>query len=175
MESIHRQVPHVSGSGVGAYISGLWDPALSWDDFEWIRQQTSLPVGVKGVLAPQDADLACRHGAAVVVVSNHGGRQLDHSIATLAALPGVVEAVDGRSPVLLDGGVRRGTDVIKALALGARAVMMGRPYVWGLAHGGQAGVRQVLELLSAELRLDMALCGCGRLEDVGRELIAEAC
>lgn len=163
-----------SGSGFATYISELWDPSISWADFDWVKQQTSLPVGVKGVLAPADAVLACEHEASLVVVSNHGGRQLDHSIPSLDALPAVVEAVEGRCPVLMDGGVRRGTDVLKALALGAQAAMIGRPYVWALANAGQAGVQHVLELMRTELELDMLLCGCSRVSDIGCNLVTRA-
>ena len=113
----------------------------------------------KGLLHPDDAVRAVEHGARALIVSNHGGRQLDSAVAALDALPAVVEAVAGRAEVLVDGGVRRGTDVLKALALGARAVLIGRPIHWGLAVGGEAGVRHVLELLRAELALDLMLCG----------------
>jgi isopentenyl diphosphate isomerase/L-lactate dehydrogenase-like FMN-dependent dehydrogenase len=121
---------------------------------------------VKGVLTTEDALLACESGAAGVVVSNHGGRQLDGVPATIEALPEVVEAVAGRVPVLMDGGIRRGTDVVKALALGAQAVLAGRPFVWGLAAAGEAGVSAVLELLRAELTLALALLGCKSPADV---------
>lgn len=172
MASIKATLPAITdGSGLAAFASAMLHSSLTWDDMEWIASQTKLPVGVKGVLAAEDGRLAVDHGMRVVVVSNHGGRQLDHSIATLDALPGIAEAVDGGCEVLLDGGIRRGTDVIKALALGARAVMIGRPYIWGLACDGQRGVKRVLELLRAELKLDLLLCGCSRPSDVTRDLI----
>jgi (S)-2-hydroxy-acid oxidase len=133
---------------------------LSWRDVEGFASMSGLPVLVKGVLTAEDALLACESGAAGVVVSNHGGRQLDGVPATIAALPEVVDAVAGRIPVLLDGGIRRGTDVVKALALGADAVLAGRPFVWGLAVDGEAGVAAVLELLRTELKLALALLGC---------------
>ena len=122
-------------------------------------------------MRPDDARRAVEHGAAGIVVSNHGGRQLDTSPATLDALPGVVAAVGDRAEVLLDGGIRRGTDVIKALALGARAVLIGRPTLWGLAVDGQRGVERVLELLTSELDLGMALCGCPRVDDIDPSLV----
>ncbi len=122
---------------------------------------------LKGILTAEDATLACEHGAAGIVVSNHGGRQLDGVPATLDALPEVVEAVGGRAEVYLDGGVRRGTDVAKALALGARAVFVGRPALWGLAAGGREGARHVLEILQAEIRLALVLLGCPTPGDVG--------
>jgi 4-hydroxymandelate oxidase len=133
---------------------------LSWRDVEAVASMSGLPVLVKGVLTGEDALLACESGAAGVVVSNHGGRQLDGVPATIEALPEVAEAVAGRVPVLLDGGIRRGTDVVKALALGADAVLAGRPFVWGLAVGGEEGVAAVLELLRGELELALALLGC---------------
>jgi 4-hydroxymandelate oxidase len=133
---------------------------LTWRDVEWLTSLSGLPVLVKGVLTREDALLACESGAAGIAVSNHGGRQLDGVPATIQALPEVVEAVAGRVPVLLDGGIRRGTDVIKALALGAQAVLAGRPFIWGLAVDGEPGVSAVLELLRAELELALALLGC---------------
>ena len=150
------------------------EPALTWDDLDWLAALSPLPVVPKGILHPDDAAAAVEHGARAVIVSNHGGRQLDGAVATLDALPAVVEAVAGRAEVLLDGGVRRGTDVLKALALGARAVLIGRPVRWGLAVGGEAGVRHVLELLRAELALDLMLCGLASPEEVDRSLLVPA-
>jgi 4-hydroxymandelate oxidase len=144
-----------------------FDATLSWRDLEWLAGY-GLPVVVKGLLTAEDAELACEHGAAAVVVSNHGGRQLDGVQASLDALEEVVAAVDGRAEVLLDGGVRRGTDVLKALALGARAVMIGRAMLWGLAAGGEEGVTHVLELFRSEVQLGLALLGCPSPADVGR-------
>jgi isopentenyl diphosphate isomerase/L-lactate dehydrogenase-like FMN-dependent dehydrogenase len=144
-----------------------FDTALSWRDLEWLAGY-GLPVVVKGLITAEDARLACEHGAAAVVVSNHGGRQLDGVSATVDALEEVVEAVDGRLEVLLDGGVRRGTDVLKALALGARAVLIGRAMVWGLAVNGEAGVAHVLQLLRDEIQLGLALLGCRSSADVTR-------
>ena len=127
-----------------------------------------MPVLVKGVLTGEDASLAVEHGAAGVVVSNHGGRQLDCVSATADALPEVVDSVAGRGTVLVDGGLRRGTDVVIALALGADAVLVGRPALWGLAAGGEAGARRVLELLRAELELALTLCGCRSPAELGQ-------
>src|SRR4051794_8592952 len=137
-------------SGPALYTRYLFDPDLSWRDVEWLRSITRLPVLVKGVLRGDDADRAISHGAAGVVVSNHGGRQLDTVVPTIRALPEVVEAVGGRGVVVIDGGVRRGIDVVKALALGANAVQVGRPVLWGLAVGGEAGATRVLNLLREE-------------------------
>jgi isopentenyl diphosphate isomerase/L-lactate dehydrogenase-like FMN-dependent dehydrogenase len=138
----------------------LMTPSLGWADLEELASRCRLPVLVKGLLRADDAALAVEHGAAGVVVSNHGGRQLDRSLASGDALPEVVDAVDGRAAVLVDGGIRRGVDVAIALALGADAVLVGRPPLWGLAAGGEAGALRVLELLRAELELTLALCGC---------------
>jgi 4-hydroxymandelate oxidase len=154
------------------YASEMLNAALTWPDVEWLRGITNMPVLVKGIVCAEDAKLACDHGAGGIVVSNHGGRQLDGAIPTLRALPEVVRAVNGRMPVLMDGGVRRGTDVVKALALGARAVMIGRPYLWGLAVDGEPGVSAVLEMLRAELVAAMTLCGCRSLAEIGPGLIA---
>ena len=142
--------------------------AVTWRDVERFAALSDLPVVVKGVLTSEDARLACEHGAAALVVSNHGGRQLDGVPATIDALPEVVDAVAGRIEVYVDGGVRRGTDVLKALALGARAVLAGRAPLWGLAVGGEAGARHVLELLRAELELALQLAGCRTPADVTR-------
>jgi isopentenyl diphosphate isomerase/L-lactate dehydrogenase-like FMN-dependent dehydrogenase len=147
-------------------------PAVTWRDIEEIASTSRLPVLVKGVLTAEDAILAVEHGAAGIIVSNHGGRQLDGVPATLDALPEVVDAVAGRVEVLIDGGVRRGTDVLKALALGARAAMAGRAVLWGLAVGGEAGVERVLMLLRAEIELGLALLGCQSPEQVGPAHVA---
>jgi isopentenyl diphosphate isomerase/L-lactate dehydrogenase-like FMN-dependent dehydrogenase len=144
-----------------------FDATVSWRDLEWLAGY-GLPVVVKGLLTAEDAELACEHGAAAVVVSNHGGRQLDGVSATLDVLEEVVDAVDGRAEVLLDGGVRRGTDVLKALALGARAVLIGRAMLWGLAVDGEEGVARVLELFRRETELGLAHLGCTSPSDVSR-------
>jgi isopentenyl diphosphate isomerase/L-lactate dehydrogenase-like FMN-dependent dehydrogenase len=146
----------------------LMDRSLDWDDLADLAAETGVPVLVKGLVAAEDAALAVEHGAAGVVVSNHGGRQLDRSLATAEALAGVVDAVDDRVPVLVDGGIRRGVDVAIALALGADAVLVGRPALWGLALEGEDGVRRVLELLSAELELALALCGVTAPDELTR-------
>ncbi|HZC29808.1 MAG TPA: alpha-hydroxy acid oxidase [Gaiellaceae bacterium] len=157
----------------GDIFGSGFDTALSWRDLEWLAGY-GLPVVVKGLITAEDARLACEHGAAAVVVSNHGGRQLDGVAAPIDVLEEVVEAVDGRAEVLLDGGVRRGTDVLKALALGARGVLIGRAMVWGLAVDGEAGVAHVLELLRAEVELGLALLGCCTPADVTRAHVQRA-
>jgi len=163
-------LPYVA-SDEGSRSSGIAfvpvSPSVSWRDLEWLAERTRLPVLVKGILTREDADLAVEHGAAGVIVSNHGGRQLDCVAASLDALPEVAEAIAGRVPVLLDGGVRRGGDALKALALGAQAVLVGRPLLYGLAANGEAGVARVLELLRDELLRALALLGCATPADVG--------
>ena len=138
----------------------------TWRDLEQLVAESPLPVIVKGIQTGEDAALACEHGAAAIVVSNHGGRQLDGVAPTSELLPEAVEAVGGRIEVLVDGGIRRGSDVVTALALGARAVLVGRPVLWGLAHGGEQGARHVLELLRDETELALALCGCTSPDEV---------
>jgi isopentenyl diphosphate isomerase/L-lactate dehydrogenase-like FMN-dependent dehydrogenase len=164
--------PNIPGSlrrrDFHAALGEIVDPTLTWRDLEWLREACSLPILLKGILSAEDAVLAAEHGAAGVIVSNHGGRQLDGVAAALDALPEVVEAVGDRVEVLLDGGVRRGTDVLKALALGARAVLVGRPPVWGLAVGGEQGVCEVLELLRAEIALGLTQLGCRSPAEVTR-------
>jgi isopentenyl diphosphate isomerase/L-lactate dehydrogenase-like FMN-dependent dehydrogenase len=147
------------------------DASLAWKDIAWLKSLTDLPLVIKGILTAEDARLAVEHGAAGIVVSNHGGRQLDGVQATIDALPGIVEAADGRIEVLVDGGIRRGTDVLKALALGAKAVLIGRPYIWGLAVDGEAGVAHVIAMLRDELQLAMALAGCTAISDIDRNLV----
>jgi 4-hydroxymandelate oxidase len=153
----------------------VYEPDMTWDHLAFIREHApGLPVLVKGILTAEDALLAVEHRADGIVVSNHGGRQLDSCPASLDALPEVVKAVAGRSPVLMDGGVRRGTDVLKAVALGAAAVMVGRPAAWGLAAEGEDGVAGVLGILRAEVENAMALTGCRSVAEIGRELVAPA-
>jgi 4-hydroxymandelate oxidase len=156
----------------GARRDIAMDAELSWDTIDRLRDQTALPIVLKGVLHPADARLAVDHGVAALLVSNHGGRQLDGAIASVDALPAIAAAVEGRVPVLLDGGVRRGTDILVALALGAAAVAIGRPVVWGLAVGGPAGVREVLERLRSELDHVLALAGAKRPADLTPDVLA---
>jgi 4-hydroxymandelate oxidase len=162
-----EEMPAGKGSGIGNYLAQNLDPSLGWKDLDWLCQQSGLPVLVKGVVHPEDASTAVEHGAAAVIVSNHGGRNLDSAPATIRALPDVVKAVNGRAEVLMDGGVRWGTDIIKALALGARAVMVGRPIVWGLSVAGESGVRQVLQGLRGDLDESLAMMGCPSVRKLG--------
>ena len=160
-----------TGSGLTGYVNSLMDPSISWDDLEWLVSASAVPVLVKGVVRGDDAARCAEHGAAGIVVSNHGGRQLDTSIATIEALAEVVEAVDDRVDVLLDGGVRRGTDVVKALAVGGKGVLLGRPILWGLAVDGSDGVRAVLDIVRDELDTAMALCGASTIDEITPDLL----
>ncbi|WP_066304689.1 lactate 2-monooxygenase [Bacillus sp. FJAT-29814] len=189
-------LPFLEGEGIGNYLSDpvfcsrlekspnedmraaimLWgqvfgNPTLTWNDLEFIKGQTSLPILLKGILHPEDAKLAVEHGVDGIVVSNHGGRQVDGAIAAIDALPEVVDAVQGNIPVLMDSGIRRGSDILKALALGARAVLVGRPYMYGLALAGEEGVKQVLRNLIADFDLTLALSGKRSIEELSRDLL----
>lgn len=144
---------------------------VTWETLDWLRSLTSLPIILKGILTAEDAALAVKHGVNGIIVSNHGGRQLDSVSASIEALPEVVEAVDGCCEVYLDGGIRRGTDILKALAMGAQAVLVGRPVLWGLATNGAEGVRHVLEILRTELELAMKLAGRPTLASIDRSLV----
>ena len=162
-------VARAGGSPV--FGSGVLAGAPTWKDIEWLRSITTLPVLVKGIMSPEDASMAVDTGVAGIVVSNHGGRTLDTQPATIDVLEPIARAVDKRVPLLLDGGVRRGTDIVKALALGARAALVGRPYVYALAAAGASGVAHVLHILRTELEMAMVLTGCRRLADIGPELV----
>jgi isopentenyl diphosphate isomerase/L-lactate dehydrogenase-like FMN-dependent dehydrogenase len=147
------------------------EPSLTWESLVWLRSVTQLPIILKGILTAEDAMLAVEHGVYGIIVSNHGGRQLDSVSASIEALPEVVEAIDGRCEVYLDGGIRRGSDILKALALGAKAVLVGRPVLWGLAVNGMEGALHVLELLRTELELAMVLAGRPTLDSIDRSLV----
>jgi len=162
------------GAAIMRWVGVFSNPGYRWDDLAMIREATTLPVLVKGVLSPDDARTALEHGVNGVIVSNHGGRQVDGSIAALDALPAVVEAIAGAVPVLLDSGIRGGSDVIKAIALGATAVLLGRPFLWGLALGGDAGVVQVVRGILAELDLSLGLSGHRSLASLTPEILAPA-
>jgi 4-hydroxymandelate oxidase len=166
--------PAAADSGLAAYFATLLDPALTWRDVAWLRSITHLPVLVKGIVRPDDAVRAAEAGAVGIVVSNHGGRQLDTSPATIDVLPEIADALSSsghRIELLMDGGVRRGTDVLKALALGARAVLVGRPILWGLGAAGEAGAALVLRMLRDEFDLAMALAGAPTVADITRDLV----
>jgi len=167
-------LPIAPGSSLFYYFAEQLDAAVTWDDVAWLASLSPLPLVVKGVLTAEDARRAVGAGAAGLIVSNHGGRQLDGVPATMDALPEVLSACGDAMEVYLDGGIRRGTDVLKALGVGARAVLIGRPYLWGLAAAGQEGVRDVVDMLRAELSLAMALAGRQRIADVDRSLVAPA-
>ncbi|WP_251550537.1 lactate 2-monooxygenase [Neobacillus muris] len=192
----HAYLPFLEAKGIGNYLEDpvflsrlevspqedmqsavmLWskvfgNPALTWVDLEFIKQQTKLPILLKGILHPEDARLAVEHGADGIIVSNHGGRQVDGAIAAIDALPGVVDEVQGKIPVLMDSGIRRGSDIIKALCLGAKAVLVGRPYMYGLALAGEDGVKQVLRNLLADFDLTLALSGKKSVSELNRDLL----
>ena len=164
--------PEVTGSALAAYVQANFKDDLGFDDLDWLCGCTRLPVVVKGVCRADDARRAAERGAKAIVVSNHGGRQLDTAPATCEVLPYVVDSVGDRCEVYVDGGIRRGSDVLKAIALGARVVLVGRPILWGLCVGGEQGAIQVLEILRRELDEAMLLCGCTKLSDIKRELLA---
>jgi lactate 2-monooxygenase len=159
------------GMATGQFLGVQANPALNWEDLAQLREMTSLPIVVKGIQHPEDAREAVRRGVDGIVVSNHGGRQVDGAIASIDALPAIAEAAGGELAILFDSGIRGGADALKALALGADAVCLGRPYIWGLALEGQAGVEAVLKMVLAELDLTMALCGLTRPEEIGPELL----
>ncbi|KAJ1920447.1 Hydroxyacid oxidase 1 [Mycoemilia scoparia] len=157
-----------NSSGLAAYVASQIDPTLNWSDVQWIKKHSKIPVLAKGILTAEDARLAVEAGIDGIIVSNHGGRQLDTVPATIDSLEEVVRAVEGKVEVYLDGGVRRGTDVFKALALGAKAVFLGRPVLWALSYQGEEGVCKMLDLINEEFRLAMALTGCCTINDIKR-------
>jgi len=154
-------------------MSGLLDPTMSWSDVDWLRSIWKGPLLIKGILHPDEARQALERGVDGVIVSNHGGRQLDGAVSSIEALPAIVEAVAGRIPILIDGGIRRGSDVVKALSLGAACCLIARPQLWGLAVAGEAGVAQILEILRREIDRTMALMGASCIADLTSELIAD--
>lgn len=191
----HAYLPFLEAKGIGNYLEdpvfcsrlarspkedmaaaiALWakvfgDPSLTWRDLEFIKKQTTLPILLKGILHPEDAKLAIEHGADGIIVSNHGGRQVDGALPAIDALPEIADAVQGKVPVLMDSGIRRGSDIIKALSLGAKAVLVGRPYMYGLAIAGEAGVRQVLRNLIADFDLTLALTGRKSIGELNRSI-----
>lgn len=147
------------------------DPGATWDDVAWLRSITQLPIVFKGIITAEDAALCAEHGVDGLIVSNHGGRNLDTTIPTIEALPEIARAVDGKVEVYLDGGIRRGTDVVKAIALGADAVMLGRPLFWGLAYAGDRGVAHMLDILRDEVETTMVMCGKGSIADIGPDSV----
>jgi 4-hydroxymandelate oxidase len=159
-------------SSLASFVDQHWDASIGWSDLAWLRSITSLPILVKGVVCGDDALMALDHGAAGVIVSNHGGRQLDTAIPTARALGEVAREMQGRGALLVDGGIRRGTDVVKAIALGAQAVLLGRPVLWGLAVDGEAGATRVLQLLRDECDLALGLAGCRSLAELSPDLLA---
>lgn len=162
---------HQSGSGLAAYIASLYDTGLSWKHIEWLQSITKLPVLIKGIMRPDDALLALQNGVAGIIVSNHGARQLDTVASSISVLPAIAAVIEQRIPLLIDGGIRRGTDILKAVALGADAVMVGRPILWGLTCQGEQGALAVLKMLITEFDLAMALSGCRSLCEITADLV----
>lgn len=159
---------------MAGYVNSQFDQTVTWKDIEWAKSIWGGPLALKGILDPEDAKAAVSHGADAVIVSNHGGRQLDGVRSAISALPEIVDALAGRAEVLLDGGVRRGTDVVKAIALGAKACMIGRPYMYGLAAKGRAGVTQALELLRNEIDIALVFSDNTRLDALDRSVVLPA-
>jgi isopentenyl diphosphate isomerase/L-lactate dehydrogenase-like FMN-dependent dehydrogenase len=164
---------HAPPAAIAYFLETFSNPSVTWVDLGFLRQHTKLPILLKGILDPEDARMAIDHGVDGIIVSNHGGRQLDGAIGAIEALPRVVREVGGRATVLFDSGIRRGADVFKAIALGAKSVLLGRPYCYGLAVGGEQGVRTVLENLLADIELTMGLAGCASIGDVSIERLVE--
>jgi 4-hydroxymandelate oxidase len=158
-------------SSLAVYINELWEDNLQWQDLEWLASITDLPIYVKGILRPDDARTALDHGAGGIIVSNHGGRQLDTAPATIDVIGDIAEAVGDQTDILMDGGIRRGTDIIKAIALGAKAVLIGRPMMYSLAYDGEAGANHALDLIQEEFKTAMILCGCRTLADITPDLL----
>lgn len=168
----HSHLPNKDGhSGLAHYFENLIDKSLTWRDIGWIKEHASMPVYLKGILHPQDAKLAVEYGVDGIIVSNHGGRQLDGSIASIDALPGIIKSVNQQIPVIIDGGIRRGSDILKALALGAQCAGIGRPIIWGLSHSGQQGVEDIFNIFQSELELAMALAGCSNVSSINNDII----
>jgi len=162
-----------NASGIAGHFANYLDPSLSWKDIEWLKSITKLPILIKGISCKEDALLAIQYGAAGIIVSNHGGRQLDTCRATINVLSEIVDTVGCKTEIFIDGGIRRGSDVLKAIALGAKAVLIGRPVLWGLAVDGENGVRSVLEIIRNELDTSMALCGCDSVKKISKDLIIQ--
>lgn len=153
------------------FTAATFDPNLTWDDIAWLQTITTLPIIIKGILSPDDIKIALEYNVAGIILSNHGGRQTDSAVTALEMLPEAVNIIQGRIPVMIDGGIRRGTDIFKALSLGATAVLIGRPIIWGLASGGQSGVQNVISLLHKELALTMQCCGCKNINDITHKYV----
>ncbi|WP_431686423.1 alpha-hydroxy acid oxidase [Hahella sp. NBU794] len=170
-EPLSSEPPVPGQSGVAAFVAEQLEPALSWADVDWVKNQTRMPLILKGVLHPQDAEIALKHDVDALYLSNHGGRQLDHHVSAIDMLPYIRQRVGESMPLIVDGGVRSGADILKALALGADAVGVGRPVLWGLAAAGAQGVAAVLRQLIDDLTLSMHLCGCASLADISQEII----
>jgi 4-hydroxymandelate oxidase len=169
--ALENMTEQADDSAIAAYAASQLDPSLTWEDLDWLASITSMPIMVKGILRADDAQRAIDHGAVGLILSNHGGRQLDTTPAAITVLPHIMDQIGDSAEVLIDGGVRRGTDILKAIALGARGVMLGRPALWGLSVNGQAGATHVLEILITEFDRAMALSGCRTVDEITSDLI----
>jgi len=163
-----------TGSGLNEYVNALFDASLSWDDVKWLKRTTTLPIILKGILTVEDARLAVESGIDGIIVSNHGARQVDGVPATIEVLPEISKAVGDKVEIYMDGGVKQGIDVFKALALGAKMVFFGRPMLWGLVHSGEKGASEILELMRREIDLAFALTGCASIKDITRDMVIHA-
>jgi isopentenyl diphosphate isomerase/L-lactate dehydrogenase-like FMN-dependent dehydrogenase len=161
----------IAANELTGYLSSLLDPTINWNDIAWLRSKTSLPIILKGIMNPKDIQIAIEYNIDVVVISNHGGRQLDTTLSSVDALKLIRDTVNGNMDIILDGGVRKGIDILKALALGTKAVMVGRPILWGLVADGEEGVKRVLNILKSELDLSMALCGYTSINQINEEVL----
>jgi isopentenyl diphosphate isomerase/L-lactate dehydrogenase-like FMN-dependent dehydrogenase len=164
-------IKDIPSSKLTGYLASLLDPAITWNDINWLRSITSLPIILKGVMSPKDIQIAKEYNIDAIIISNHGGRQLDTTLSSIEALQLAKSSVNGKMEIILDGGIRKGIDILKAIALGAKAVMIGRPILWGLATGGEEGVERVLTILKTELDLAMALCGYTSISQVNEEIL----
>jgi 4-hydroxymandelate oxidase len=166
-----RSTYRPSSDDAPANVTGLVSPKVTWKEFDWLASKTDLPLIAKGVMTAEDAKLAVDHGVKAIIVSNHGGRSLDSTFATIEVLPEVAEIVDGKAEIYIDGGIRRGADIVKAIALGADAVLIGRPIFWGLAAGGTDGLKHLLGILRDELDSTMGLCGKPDIQSIDRTVV----
>ncbi|OJW54551.1 MAG: hypothetical protein BGO67_10080 [Alphaproteobacteria bacterium 41-28] len=153
------------------YLASLLDPSITWEDIGWLRSLTSLPIILKGIMHPKDIQMAIEQNIDAIIISNHGGRQLDTALSSIETLKHVKHSIEGKIDIILDGGIRKGVDILKAIALGAKAVMVGRPILWGLTAGGEEGVKKVLGILRAELDMAMALCGFSSITQINEEIL----
>ncbi len=171
LEDAGLDLKSIDPSNLPPYLSSMLDPSITWKDIEWIRSISSLPIILKGIMNPKDVEIANEYNIDALIISNHGGRQFDTALSAIEALLAISEANAGKTELILDGGIRKGADILKAIALGAKAVMVGRPILWGLAVGGEEGVTKVLSILKSELDVSMVLCGCNSVEEINKDIL----